>query len=74
MIKAGVKYMDQNGTELPAMHAGTVEGEFWCARLGDSRYYSADGTCLRLYGTANGGENLSPDKGRNIKAELGDGA
>ena len=71
MIESGKIYIDNSGKKLPAMNAGTVDGEFWCARLGDGRYYADDGTCLRLFGESNGGENLSPNDNFNISRQEG---
>lgn len=66
MLKIGIQYTDRSGMKLGQMNAGDVPGEFWCAKLGDFRVYAADGTCLRLSGEANGGDNSQPAPEKNI--------
>jgi hypothetical protein len=66
MIVAGKIYQDASGTELGQMntsHGGL--GDFWCAKLGDGRYYSSQGTCLSLFGEVHA-ENPVPTPSHNI--------
>lgn len=55
MLVAGKKYVDREWRDLPVMNASDGIGDFWCARLGDGRYYQSDGKCVAVFGRAHDG-------------------
>jgi hypothetical protein len=67
VIEPGKQYRDTSGTLLGQMNTcnGPI-GDFWCAMLGDGRYFTKDGVCVALFGKMHHGNNVAPGPEFNI--------